>query len=218
MGRIGSSQGSAPLDGGGYVANAVGGDWFLPTSQALGNPGLRYVSGASGGLDGFTTHALTLTAGTVYGSRIFIPAGETISSVAYAIQTASSSDGITAENWVGIYSAAGNLLWTSADQTTNFKTAGLYVLSTGSPIVVPVGNNWVDIAILGNATTTQITPWVHLYTTLTPAIQCLSGTTGPTAPPNQGFLGWTGRTSATTLAATTGTQTSILTNIFTACG
>lgn len=215
MGRYGSSTGPAPLDGGGFVANANGGDWFYPGAQAI-DPSLRYVSGIPG--QDFATHAVTLTAGTVYFSRVFIPPGETISSIAYAVQTASSADGIAAQNWVGIYSAAGDLLWTSPDQTTNFKTAGLYVLSTGSPIVVPAGNPWVECAILGNATTTQVTPWSHTYITLTPYIQCLSGTTGPSAPPNQGFLASTGRTSATVLASTTGNKTSILNQMFFAVG
>jgi hypothetical protein len=215
MPASGSSLGPAQLDGAGFVASYTGGDWFYPGAAAIGN-GYRYVSGVPG--RDFATHAVTLTAGTVYGARVFLPAGELISQVGYSLQTASSSNPIAAENWVGIYSAAGNLLWTSLDQSTNYQTAGLYTLTVGSPIAVPTGNNWVDVAFLSNVTTTQITPWSQTYITLTPFIQNLSGTTGPTAPPNQGFLGWTGRTGATVLAATTGSQTSILNVMFAAIG
>ena len=180
-------------------------------------PGLRYTAGGHHP-NQFAAHALLPTGGTVYGSRCFVPPGEVLTTVAVAVAVINVTP-TAAENLIGIYSAAGNLLWVSSDQSANYTTLGINQLQLNGnnapgygDITVPSGSPWVDVVQLQNASTIAYL-WDLLLVTLTPGVGCLAGTqTNGTA------TAWTGRTGATTLAATAGTQTGILTQLFAAVG
>lgn len=79
-----------------------------------------------------------------------LPEGRTVTSVCMFVTTASTG-GTAGQNFMGLYSAAGALLGSTADATTAFSTTGPKVLALAAPAVVPAGVYYV--ALLATATT-----------------------------------------------------------------
>lgn len=92
------------------------------------------------------------TSGTLYLSKIKITSRSTVvSNILYAVSN--TPVGLTAgQNFVGLYNSSGTLLASSADQTTNFGSAGLKTAAI-TPQTLAVGNYYV--AFLSNAATTN---------------------------------------------------------------
>jgi len=92
----------------------------------------------------------TLTSGTVFMQRIDLTAAATISTIHQAVVTAGS--GLTAaQNFVGLYNAAGTRLAVTADQSVAWTTTGEKNMALVAPVAVPAGTYYT--AYLSNGTT-----------------------------------------------------------------
>jgi hypothetical protein len=94
--------------------------------------------------------ATALTSGTVHMQRIDLVTAATISTIHQAAITAGS--GLTAaQNFAGLYNAAGTRLAVTADQSVAWTTTGEKNMALVAPVAVPAGTYYV--ALLSNGTT-----------------------------------------------------------------
>lgn len=93
----------------------------------------------------------SLTAGTVFLHKIWIPAG-TVTNIGLAVSTAGV--GLTSgQNFAGIYNSSGTRLAVTNDQTTNWNTTGFKTCALSSPLSVSTAGYYY-VALLCNAATT----------------------------------------------------------------
>jgi hypothetical protein len=81
--------------------------------------------------------------GQIFGALVSLNAG-TVSSVTYRVWSAGTNL-TTAENFVGLYTSAGSLIASTADQTSNFQTAATYTVAFTSPATVTIGLYYVAL-------------------------------------------------------------------------
>lgn len=86
----------------------------------------------------------------LYMLRVNIPVDSLVSRICLGIGTAGATF-VAGQNFIGLYNAAGTLLASSADQSTNWTNVGLVKSDMASPINVTAGNYFVGFIM--NATT-----------------------------------------------------------------
>lgn len=98
------------------------------------------------------TGTILTTAGSVYGSALYVRRATTVSTLFANITVAGGT--LTASNcWAMLYNSAGTLLGQSADQSTLWATAGLQAMtltpaSAGS-LAIPAGLYWGSVVATG---------------------------------------------------------------------
>jgi hypothetical protein len=123
------------------------------------------------------TASTLLTGGLLYLTRVNIRAAITATGVVLNIGVAGV--GLTAaQNFAGLYSSAGVLLGSSADQSAVWTTIGAYAMPfAGGPVSLPAGFYWV--AAVANAATTL--PSLTRQSALATAAVANAGFTAATA-------------------------------------
>jgi hypothetical protein len=95
-----------------------------------------------------TATGVTWTAGVVYLTRVYIPAG-TVTNLHVGIGTAGA--GLTAGCFAGLYDTTGALLGQTASQATAWTSTGNAAMALTAPLVLTAGYYYV--AVLANGTT-----------------------------------------------------------------
>lgn len=94
--------------------------------------------------------SIALVSGTVYMVEVVITAPVTLNS-AVAVAFTAGSALTAAQNFAGLYNAAGTRVAVTADQTTAWGTAGVKTMNFTAPVAVTPGRYYV--ALLSNGTT-----------------------------------------------------------------
>lgn len=100
---------------------------------------------------GFQAGTVLPANGTLYVQKLYTPASLSVTNVHYQVITAGAS--LTAnQNFAGLYSSAGALLGSSADQSTGWTNVGTRTMAlTGGPFTVAAG--FFYVALYSNGTT-----------------------------------------------------------------
>lgn len=131
--------------------------------------------------------------GTVYLMAVGALAGDVITNISIGISTAGAA--MTA-SLVGIYDTAGNRVATSADQGTNWQSAGLKTIALTAPYVVPTtGALYAALVATGGTI-----PVFARGAALGPAL-ILAAAVGSGVIPFASLAGQTGLPSSLTIAA-----------------
>lgn len=135
------------------------------------------------------------TAGTVYVSGVYLPAGTVTN-----LHTYVDAGAATTHLAMGLYSSAGALLSQTADQTSAGSSTGLKTWALGTPQVVTAGYYYIGLGLTG-------TP----PSVLTCALQIAAVVNAKAGSPALAFRGATSPTAyATTLPSTLGALVSSL--------
>lgn len=95
----------------------------------------------------------TLTLGTIFMNKVYLPAGVTVNGLGFTIPTTVGASLTYAR--AGLYNSSGTQVALSNDQTTNWTSTGYKVNTLSSPYVVPsAGFYWV--AFLATGTTAPV--------------------------------------------------------------
>lgn len=97
----------------------------------------------------------TITSGTVWVSRLWIPAGKTLTNLWCLVYSAGVHDGVTAGNKFAVYDNDGAKLGETAD-TPSFWTAAGWRGGpiSGGPIAAQSSNRWIYMAVCAEGLTT----------------------------------------------------------------
>jgi hypothetical protein len=145
--------------------------------------------------------AILTTAGTVYGERIHCPTSTPITNL-YIYVTTGGATLTAGQCFAGLYDINKNLIGSTADQSTNWQSAGLQTMAlVGGPYVVTPGD--LFIAFYANGSTLPSLAKTNGYITaldvgLSAAnYRCFSADTGRTTslPASLGAFAQTGASS-----------------------
>ena len=154
-----------------------------------------------------STSTLTVTAGTIYYTAVWVPQATTITNILYAIST---GGGTTANCYVGLYNASGTQLGVSANLGTAWGTTGTYTTAMSSTATISTPGLYYVAFVAG--TSTSLAFRSHATATL--------ANLGATFSANTlagGGRGMTGATGQTTLpSSVSGTPAALTQPIFAA--
>jgi hypothetical protein len=95
--------------------------------------------------------ATALTSGTVFMQRIDVPYSLLVSNIHQTIVTTAGSGLVAAQNFAGLYTAAGTRIGVTADQSVAWTTTGEKNMALVAPALITAGTYYV--ALLSNGTT-----------------------------------------------------------------
>jgi hypothetical protein len=98
----------------------------------------------------YATATSILTAGTVYMVKLNVRQAITATNAVYAVTTAGSTL-TSGQNFVGLYDSSGSRVAVSADQTTNWGSAGAMTTPFTAPVSLTAGSYY--LAWVSNGTT-----------------------------------------------------------------
>lgn len=102
-----------------------------------------------------------LSGGVIQLIQLQFPRGGTVANLLYGVQTAGTAL-TSGQCWIGLYNSAGTLISNAVDQTTNFGSANdktvAITVRAGQSLTIPAGSV-AYVALLSNATTTQVSLW-----------------------------------------------------------
>lgn len=155
--------------------------------DASANPLLAWT-----GRPGAASNSSGLSSGIMGLTKMYIPRSTPITRLTLYVGTAGNTL-TTGQNFVGLYTNAGVLIGTSADQTTAWGTTGVKTAAlTGGPFVANSSNvedYWVWTAVLGNGTTppaffneTNAAAFLNLGLSAAQSRSCFSGSAQTALP------------------------------------
>lgn len=123
----------------GLTSHALTG-WTVPPSTAGSGQSLAVASG------GF------LGAGRVHGARVYVPRAATVTALSIMVLTAPTGTGTTGANRAGLFTDAGVLLATCADQTAAWASTGPKTMNLD--VTVNLAPGWYRTGVWYNGWTT----------------------------------------------------------------